>query len=59
MTQDQVLSIGVESIKRFIEVCQECGYSGATIMEQIRLVCEGVRDGRLCDNCIVLLDGMK
>jgi hypothetical protein len=45
------------TIDLFIASCRECGYNDLTIMCQISLFVQGVRDCRLCDNCIILLDG--
>ena len=46
------------TIELFVAACRDCGYSDHTIMMQISLFARGVRDGRLCDNCIILLDGL-
>ena len=49
--------ITIESLNLFIKVCKEYNYSDATIVSQLQHFCAGVRDVRLCDNGIILLDG--
>lgn len=49
--------ISMESITKFIEQCRKDSWTHIEILTQIDLVCKGVRDIRLHDNCIILLDG--
>lgn len=46
------------TIKRFTELMKRDGWPSGRIKGQLALFKMGVRDVRLCDNCIVLLDGV-
>ena len=42
---------------QFIEQCQADRQDPLAILRQLKLYCEGVRDVRLGDNCILLITG--
>jgi hypothetical protein len=47
----------VSALLRFIEEGHKDGVSDQHLVEQIKLFCEGVRDVRLADRAIALIDG--
>lgn len=56
------MKIGVKLVKLaavdcFIQNCMASGYPTEQIVRQLQLYCTGVRDSRLCDNAISLIDG--
>lgn len=46
----------LNGLLRFARLCRNAGYSKAEIRKQWRLFRDGIRDHRLCDNAIVLID---
>ena len=53
------MNITLTSIITFLSLAKRDGWSFDFILTQLRLVNQGVRDARLHDNCMVLLDGIS
>ncbi len=49
--------INLSAILAFVELCRSQDLPETFIWNQVELFCQGVRDVRLHDNCIVLIGG--
>jgi hypothetical protein len=52
-------NITCSSLLLFIQEAKKQGWKDETILGQINSVCLGVRDIRISDLCIILLDGFQ
>jgi len=49
--------VKIDSLYQFISQCKTDGWDDSTIIYQLCLYGQGIRDHRLHDSCIILLDG--
>ena len=55
---NEYTNISQASVASFIQHCDNLDVPDNHIVTQLLLFCQGYRDGRLGDDCIILLDGV-